>query len=40
MNQKQELYHTMNLSVASILMTYGFKFVTFTHIIRADGRES
>ena len=30
----------MNLSVASILMTYGFKFVTFTHIIRADGRES
>lgn len=40
MNPKQELYHTMNIMVASVLMTYGFKFVTFTHIIRADGRES
>ena len=26
--------------VASVLITYGFKFVTFTHILRADGRES
>lgn len=40
MNQKQELYHTMNLMVASVLMTYGFKFITFTHIVRADGKES
>lgn len=40
MNHKQEMYHTMNLSVAAILMTYGFKLVTFTHIIRDDGRES
>jgi hypothetical protein len=40
MNQKQELYHTMNLTVASILMTYGFKLITFTHILRDDGKES
>jgi len=30
----------MNIMVASVLMTYGFKFITFTHIIRGDGRES
>ena len=30
----------MNIMVASALMTYGFEFITFTHIIRADGRES
>ena len=40
MNQKQELYHTTNLSAASILMTCGFKLVTFTHIVRDDGKES
>lgn len=40
MNQRQEMYHTMNIMVASVLMTYGFKFITFTHIIRADGKES
>lgn len=40
MNQRQELYHTTNLSVASILITCGFKLITFTHIIRDDGKES
>lgn len=30
----------MNIMVASVLMTYGFKFITFTHIVRADGKES
>lgn len=30
----------MNIMVASVLMTYGFKFITFTHILRADGKES
>ena len=30
----------MNIMVADILLTYGFKLETFTHIVRADGRES
>ena len=34
------MYHTMNLMVAHVLMTYGFKLITFTHILRADGKES
>lgn len=37
---KQELFSTQNLSVASALMTHGFKMVTFTHIVRSDGKES
>jgi len=37
---KQELYSTQNLSVASVLLTHGFKMVTFTHIVRADGKQS
>jgi hypothetical protein len=40
METRQELYHTTNLSAAAILMTCGFKLVTFTHIVRADGKES
>jgi hypothetical protein len=40
MESKQEMFPTMNLSVASILMTYGFKLITFTHILRHDGKES
>ena len=36
----QKLFHTMNIMVADILLTYGFKLETFTHIARADGRES
>lgn len=39
-NMKQELFSTQNLSVASVLMTCGFKMVTFTHIVRSDGKES
>lgn len=30
----------MNIMVADILLTYGYKLVTFTHIARADGKES
>ena len=30
----------MNIMVADILITYGFKLVTFTSIIRSDGKES
>ena len=30
----------MNLMVASILYSYGFELLTFTSIIRADGKES
>jgi hypothetical protein len=30
----------MNIMVADILLTYGFKLETFTHIARADGKES
>lgn len=37
---KQELFSTQNLSVASALLTHGFKMVTFTHIIRSDGKAS
>ena len=37
---KQELFSTQNLSVASVLMTHGFKMVTFTHIVRSDGKQS
>ena len=40
MNERQEYFHTMNLMVASVLMTHGFKFITFTHIVRSDGKES
>ena len=40
MKDKQELYHTMNIMVASVLWTYGFKLITYTHIVRADGKES
>lgn len=34
------MFHTMNLMVADVLMTYGFKLITFTHIVRKDGKES
>ena len=30
----------MNIMVASVLMTYGFKLITYTHILRSDGKES
>lgn len=40
MEQRQELFHTMNIMVASVLMTYGFKLITYTHILRSDGKES
>ena len=30
----------MNIMVADILLTYGFKLQTFTSIVRADGKES
>ena len=30
----------MNIMVADILLTYGFKLLTFTSIIRTDGKES
>lgn len=40
MNDKLELYHTMNVMVATILLSYGFEVVTFTHIVRDDGKES
>jgi hypothetical protein len=40
MNQKQAMFHTMNIMVATILMSYGFKLITYTHITRADGKES
>lgn len=30
----------MNIMVADILMTYGFKLVTYTSIVRTDGKES
>lgn len=30
----------MNIMVADILLTYGFKLETFTHVMRADGKES
>lgn len=40
MNGRQELFHTMNIMAADILMSYGFEFVTFTHIVRSDGKES
>jgi hypothetical protein len=36
----QKLFHTMSIMVADILLTYGFKLETFTHVARADGRES
>jgi hypothetical protein len=37
---QQKLFHTMNLMVADILLTYGFELVTFTHIVRSDGKQS
>lgn len=40
MNDRQELFHTTNLMVADILLTYGFELVTFTHVLRADGKQS
>ena len=40
MNNKQEMFSTMNIMVADILLTYGFKLLTFTSIIRSDGKES
>lgn len=40
MSEKLELYHTMNVMVATILLSYGFEIVTFTHIVRNDGKES
>lgn len=40
MKPNQKLFHTMNLMVADILLTYGFELVTFTHIVRADGKQS
>jgi len=30
----------MNIMVATCLMSYGFKLITYTHIRRADGKES
>lgn len=30
----------MNIMVADILLTYGFKLETFTHIVRTDGKQS
>lgn len=40
MKQKQELFHTMNLMVFSMLLSYGFKLIGYTKIIRADGKIS
>jgi hypothetical protein len=40
MQNKQYLYSTMNVMVANILLTYGFELVTFTSIVRSDGKES
>ena len=40
MNKTQKLYHTLNLTVADILLTLGFKLETFTHIVRSDNKES
>jgi hypothetical protein len=40
MENKQELYHTQNVMVANALITYGFRFVTFTHVVRHDGKQS
>lgn len=40
MKDKQELYHTMNIMVADILLTYGFELLTYTHIVREDGKHS
>lgn len=40
MNDKKAMYHTMNLMVATILMSYGFKLITYTHIKRSNGKES
>lgn len=30
----------MNIMVADILLTYGFELVTFTHVVRTDGKEA
>lgn len=40
MTDRQSLFHTMNVMVSTILMSYGFKLVTYTHIVRKDGKES
>lgn len=40
MNNRQEMFHTMNIMVADVLITYGFKLITFTHILRKDGKEA
>lgn len=40
MNDKTAMYHTMNIMVATILLSYGFKLITYTHITRQDGKES
>ena len=40
MNGKEEWYHTMNIMVTSILMAYEFEMITYTHILRKDGKES
>lgn len=40
MNNRQEMFHTMNIMVADVLITYGFKLITFTHIVRKDGKEA
>lgn len=40
MNEKQELFHTINLKVATALLTLGFEKVTISKIVRADGKES
>lgn len=34
------MYHTMNIMVSTILLSYGFKLITYTHITRQDGKES
>lgn len=40
MNDRQEMFHTMNLMVATVLITYGFPLMTYTHVLRGDGKES
>lgn len=40
MNDNTSMYHTMNIMVASLLLSYGFKLITYTHIVREDGKES
>jgi hypothetical protein len=40
MNEKQEMFHTMNLMVATVLLSCGFRLITYTHIVRQDGKQS